>query len=127
MSSPSVRLAKYHNPTSRMSTPKKSDVLRPRSSCLGCHAGPGGGGGVDAGGVQPGGGGWAGGVDGATGGVDGAAGGVGKGVRVVLVSSESVMVSLRFLVAFLAILAAKGWRGIRLATADAPQGEASFR
>jgi hypothetical protein len=54
---------------------------------------------VDAGGVQPGGGGWA-------GGVDGAGGGVGRGVRVVLVSSESVMVSLRVLVAFLAILAA---------------------
>jgi hypothetical protein len=54
---------------------------------------------VDAGGAQPGGGTWAG------GGVDGAAGGVGRGVRVVLVSSESVMVSLRVLVGFLAILA----------------------
>jgi hypothetical protein len=101
MSSPRVRLAKYHKPTSRMSTPKKSEVLRPRSSCLGRHAGSGGGGGVDAGGAQLDEGDWAG------GGVDGAGAGVGRGVRVVLVSSESVMVSLRVLVAFDAILPAE--------------------
>jgi hypothetical protein len=86
MSRPRVRLAKYHNPTSKMSTPRRSETLRPRSSCLGRHAGSGGsgggGGGVDAGGAQPGGG-------------PSAAGGVECGVRVVLVSSESVMVSLR--------------------------------